>query len=164
MPALFTSTSSPPNASTAAATMRSMSSRFETSQTTVFRPEISFAAVSSAFALMSQTQTLAPISAKALAISFPMPDAPAVTNTRCAIIISDIAERHHDVRFVPKADIGEDYSITSSASSNTGCGMVKLSALAVFRLITNSNLVGCSTGSSAGFSPLTTRPVYTPVS
>src|SRR6516164_7283736 len=56
------------------------------------------------------------------------------------------------------------HSITSSASSNTGCGMVRLSALAVFRLITNSNLVGCSTGSSAGFSPLTTRPVYMPVS
>jgi hypothetical protein len=53
-----------------------MSSRFDTSQTTVFRPGISFAAVSSAFASMSQTQTLTPIAAKALAISFPMPDAP----------------------------------------------------------------------------------------
>jgi hypothetical protein len=31
--------------------------------------------------------------------------------------------------------------------------MTKPSALAVLRLITNSNLVGCSTGMSAGFAP-----------
>ena len=30
--------------------------------------------------------------------------------------------------------------------------------LAVFRLITSSNLVGCSTGKSAGFSPFRMRP------
>jgi hypothetical protein len=60
MPALFTSTSSPPSASTEAAIMRSISSRFDTSQTTVFKPGISFAAVSSAFSSMSQTQ-VAPV-------------------------------------------------------------------------------------------------------
>ena len=70
--------------------MRSMSSRFDTSQTTVFSPGISFAAVSSAFSSMSQTQTFAPIAAKALAISLPMPDAPAVTSTRCAIFIAPV--------------------------------------------------------------------------
>src|SRR5262245_12123151 len=46
------------------------------------------------------------------------------------------------------------YLITWSARSSTECGMVRRSALAVFRLITSSNLVGCSTGRSAGFAPL----------
>jgi len=35
------------------------------------------------------------------------------------------------------------YSITSSARASNVCGMVTPSALAVLRLITNSNLVGC---------------------
>jgi hypothetical protein len=34
------------------------------------------------------------------------------------------------------------------------------SAFAVFRLMTNSNLLACATGNSAGFSPLRTLPVY----
>ena len=37
-------------------------------------------------------------------------------------------------------------------------GMSRPSALAVLRLITSSNLVGCWTGSSAGFAPLRMRP------
>ena len=37
-------------------------------------------------------------------------------------------------------------------------GTVRPSALAVLRLITNSNLVDCMTGRSAGFSPLRIRP------
>ena len=45
------------------------------------------------------------------------------------------------------------YSITSSASTSRLCGMVRPSALAVLRLITRSNLVGCSTGISPGFVP-----------
>ena len=36
-----------------------------------------------------------------------------------------------------------DYSITSSAVARIVCGMVRLSALAVLRLITISNFVGC---------------------
>ncbi len=47
-----------------------------------------------------------------------------------------------------------DHRMTSSARSNTDCGIMRPSALAVLRLITSSNLVGCSTGSSAGFAPL----------
>jgi hypothetical protein len=35
---------------------------------------------------------------------------------------------------------------------------VRPSAFAVLRLITRSNFVGCSTGRSAGFSPLRMRP------
>jgi hypothetical protein len=36
---------------------------------------------------------------------------------------------------------------------STNAGIVRLRALAVFRLITNWNLVGCSTGRSAGLAP-----------
>ena len=43
--------------------------------------------------------------------------------------------------------------MTSSARARIDGGTVRPSALAVFRLTTNSNLVGCSTGRSAGFSP-----------
>ena len=46
------------------------------------------------------------------------------------------------------------YSITSSARPISGSGMVRPSALAVFRLMINSTLVACWTGRSAGFSPL----------
>src|SRR6476646_7709506 len=53
----------------------------------------------------------------------------------------------------PIADIAT-YSITSSASNCIELGTVSLSVLAVPRLMTNSNLVGCSTGMSPGFSPL----------
>ena len=52
------------------------------SQTAVIRPSISIASSSSAFESMSQTKTLAPLAANARAISRPMPEAPAVTNTR----------------------------------------------------------------------------------
>src|SRR5262249_28720334 len=42
--------------------------------------------------------------------------------------------------------------LISQPSSRTG-GMVKPSVLAVLRLIVNSNVVGCSTGKSAGSGP-----------
>jgi hypothetical protein len=41
------------------------------------------------------------------------------------------------------------YSITSSALASKDGGTVRPSALAVFRLMVNSNFVGCTTGSSA---------------
>ncbi len=46
------------------------------------------------------------------------------------------------------------HRITSSARISTDWGIVRPRALAVFRLMTNSNLVGCSTGRSAGLAPL----------
>src|SRR5262245_16035561 len=46
------------------------------------------------------------------------------------------------------------HSITSSAIASSLSGTFRPSALAVRRLITNSNRVGCSTGRSAGFAPL----------
>jgi hypothetical protein len=45
------------------------------------------------------------------------------------------------------------HSITSSARNRNDSGIFKPSALAVFRLMTRSNLVGCWTGKSAGFAP-----------
>src|SRR5262249_6412857 len=51
-----------------------------------------------------------------------------------------------------------DHSITSSASASRRSGTARPSALAVLRLSTKSNFVGCITGKSAGFSPLRTRP------
>src|SRR5215813_10569710 len=50
------------------------------------------------------------------------------------------------------------HSITSSASCWRCKGTSRPSALAVLRLVTSSNLVGCMTGRSAGFSPLRIRP------
>jgi hypothetical protein len=45
------------------------------------------------------------------------------------------------------------HSITSSAVDTSEIGMERPRALAVFRLMTNLNRVGCSTGRSAGFAP-----------
>src|SRR5262249_8600630 len=53
------------------------------------------------------------------------------------------------------------YSITWSARARIDGGIVKPRALAILRLMTSSNFVGCSTGRSAGFAPLrilSTRP------
>src|SRR5215471_6515563 len=50
------------------------------------------------------------------------------------------------------------HSITSSAAACRVRGTVRPNVFAVLRLITNSNLVGCSTGSSGGLAPLRIRP------
>ena len=69
-------------------------------------------------------------------------------------------ERHEwHVRFVPEADIGTVYSITSSAATSSLSGTVRPSILAVPALMTNSNLLDCTTGKSAGLTPLRMRPV-----
>jgi Right handed beta helix region len=44
--------------------------------------------------------------------------------------------------------------MTSSARARIDCGIVSPRALAVLRLTTNSNVVGCSIGRSEGFAPL----------
>ena len=48
-------------------------------------------------------------------------------------------------------------TITEVSASRLS-GIDRPSALTVLRLMTNSNLVGCTTGKSAGFSPLRIRP------
>src|SRR5262249_7301710 len=50
--------------------------------------------------------------------------------------------------------------ITSSARPRSDSGIVSPSALAVLRLMISSTLVACWTGRSAGFSPLSIRPVW----
>src|SRR5215470_2823994 len=54
------------------------------------------------------------------------------------------------------------HSITSSARARSSGNTSSPSALAVCRLMTNSNLVDCTTGKSAGLAPLRTWPVYAP--
>src|SRR5262249_1497792 len=48
--------------------------------------------------------------------------------------------------------------ITSSARASSDGGTVRPSTLAACALMTSSNLVDCTTGSSAGFAPLRMRP------
>src|SRR5690242_9254134 len=55
-------------------------------------------------------------------------------------------------------ELAPPHSITSSASARSFGGMLRPSALAVFRLITNSIFVGCKTGRSAGLDPLRIFP------
>src|SRR5262245_49576560 len=50
------------------------------------------------------------------------------------------------------------HSITSSARPSRMIGKVSPSVFAVLRLMTSSILTACTTGRSAGFSPLRTRP------
>src|SRR6266511_1176784 len=50
------------------------------------------------------------------------------------------------------------HSITSSARASSVGGTSRPRVLAVLRFITSSNLVGCITGKSPGFSPLRIRP------
>src|SRR5262249_15468834 len=59
-------------------------------------------------------------------------------------------------------EIAPVHSITSSASNCIALGIAIPSAVAVPRLITSSNLVGCSTGRSPATSPLRIRPASTP--
>src|SRR4029077_20491317 len=57
-------------------------------------------------------------------------------------------------------EIAPPHSITSSASNWIELGTSMPSALAVCKLMTNSNLVDCNTGSSAGFGALGRVPVW----
>src|SRR6476469_8367640 len=50
------------------------------------------------------------------------------------------------------------HSMTSSARATSDGGTARPSVLAVFMLMTNSNVVGCNTGRSAGFAPLRIFP------
>src|SRR6266446_5865785 len=56
--------------------------------------------------------------------------------------------------FILNLPLGSHHSITSSARADRPGGTSMPSALAVLRLITNSNLVDCCTGRSDGFAPL----------
>src|SRR5262249_21708246 len=59
-------------------------------------------------------------------------------------------------------ELAPSHSMTSSAIESGPGGMVSPSDLAVLRLMTKSNLVGCNTGMSSGVWPLRRRPTKTP--
>ena len=59
----------------------------------------------------------------------------------------------------PRDELPSFHWITSSAVAKSASGTVRPSALAVLRLMTRSNLVGCTTGRSAGLVPLRIFPV-----
>src|SRR4030095_1221590 len=56
---------------------------------------------------------------------------------------------------------GRLHWMTISARATTDGGIVIRSAFAVFSLTTSSNVVGCSTGRSAGFAPRRILSTYT---
>jgi hypothetical protein len=86
---------------------------------------------------------------------------------RLASIASDDAAPQHiaascqDRTHAPqqKASFGwRTYSITSSAMARSDGGTVRSSIVAVWALMTNSNLLDCTTGKSAGLAPLRMPP------
>jgi hypothetical protein len=86
-----------------------------------------------------------------------------VCNTSALPPGADIGADIRNRRDVPIGDImhrSKDgrYSITSSARASSISGTSMPSALAALRLITNSNLLHCTIGRSAGFVPLRNRP------
>ena len=54
----------------------------------------------------------------------------------------------------------DSYSITSVALSSSGFGIVRPSALAIFKLTISSNFEGCSIGISAGLPPRSTPSIW----
>src|SRR5262245_59370748 len=82
---------------------------------------------------------------------------------RCRVVLRLRRERPSSRRAAEKRDeLATFHSITSSASNCNELGTSSPSARAVCILITNSNLVDCTTGRLAGFAPFRIRPVYTP--
>src|SRR5882724_2448899 len=68
--------------------------------------------------------------------------------------LGNLTANQHDVPFPPIADSTPAYSITSSTRAKIESGLANPIAFAVLRLRTMSNFVACSTGRSAGFTPL----------
>src|SRR5262249_53100198 len=69
-------------------------------------------------------------------------------------------ERRRHGRAARQRDEGASvHSITSSAMASSPGEKVTPRALAVWRLMMNSNFVGCTIGRSAGLAPLRMRPV-----
>jgi hypothetical protein len=80
------------------------------------------------------------------------------TRLQTATTVERATPRVSDRRCLQRDQVRPRYSITSSASASSVGGMSSPSALAVLRLMTSWNLVGCMTGRSPGFSPLRMRP------
>src|SRR3954447_3110551 len=77
----------------------------------------------------------------------------------CCWLLSARRHGRRDRRAAEQCDeLAPPHSITSSAKASRLAGIVMPNSLAVFRLITNSNLVGTQTGRSPALSPLRMRP------
>src|SRR5262245_9065735 len=79
-------------------------------------------------------------------------------NTEHLVLL--LTARHHGPRrrsAEPRDERAPSHSITSSAIASKAGGSVTPSALAVLKLMTNSKVVACSIGRSAGFAPLRMR-------
>src|SRR5262245_31633766 len=94
--------------------------------------------------------------------SRPVPSAHVRPNFRCSSSSDHSVDQSRTDAKGQFRSFTHAHSITSSAIASTPGGKLRPNVLAVLRLITNSNLVDCMTGRSAGFSPLRIRPVYTP--
>src|SRR5262245_44726446 len=70
---------------------------------------------------------------------------------------ADMCGAARDVRYGPIADMGQVYSITSSALACNDNGTVRPRVLAVLRFMMSWNFAGCCTGRSVGVSPLRMR-------
>jgi hypothetical protein len=67
-------------------------------------------------------------------------------------------KRPHSRAAEERDELATAHSITSSAVASSLSGTVRPSILAVSALMTSSNFDDCTTGKSAGFVPLRTRP------
>jgi hypothetical protein len=95
----------------------------------------------------------------------PSPGAPAMKKSdhRHRRLLRARRERPRRCRTAEKCnELAARHSITSSATASSWSGTSRPRALAVFRLSTSSNSVGCTTGNSAGLVPLRIVPAYTP--
>src|SRR5262249_32785193 len=83
------------------------------------------------------------------------------SNHRHGRLLRSCRERPRRRRAAEQRDeLASSHSITSSASASSDGGTSRPSALAGFRLITNSNLVGACTGRASGRVPLRIRSIY----
>ena len=71
----------------------------------------------------------------------------------CRLVRAESA-RHRQCAAYEKHQLAPLHSMTSSAPASKDRGTVSPSVFAVFRFMTNSSFVGCSTGKSPGFAPL----------
>src|SRR5262245_39335570 len=83
-------------------------------------------------------------------------DAPRLLGLLCLRAATDHAAA------APRDELTPFHSMTSSARVSRVGGTVRPSAFAVLRLSARWNLVGCITGRSECFAPLSIRPVYLP--
>ena len=76
-----------------------------------------------------------------------------VTHERTLVVDVGIVGERVAILSGPGMPSALSHWMISSARTSTDGGIVRPSALAVFRLMTSSNLIGCWTGRSAGLAP-----------